>query len=90
LRGLSALKQLANPLGKPKNPRRSAGYIQITALPDLKKAKPWYAGIDSTVLQQNVKSAQSADTLETRTTTQETTSVTKGLSFKVSVRQKYG
>ena len=41
--------------GKPKNPRRSAGDIQITALPDLKKARPWYVGIDSTVLQQNVK-----------------------------------
>ncbi|MDF5731477.1 MAG: transposase [Rhizonema sp. PD38] len=40
---------------KLKNPRRSAGDIQITALPGLKKARPWYAGIDSTVLQQNVK-----------------------------------
>ncbi|WP_169218999.1 RNA-guided endonuclease TnpB family protein [Brasilonema sp. UFV-L1] len=38
-----------------KNPRRSAGDIQITALPELKKARPWYAEIDSTVLQQNVK-----------------------------------
>ncbi|WP_264196515.1 RNA-guided endonuclease InsQ/TnpB family protein [Microseira wollei] len=38
-----------------KNPRRSAGDIQITALPQLKAARPWYAGIDSTVLQQNVK-----------------------------------
>ncbi len=38
-----------------KNPRRSAGDIQITALPELKKARPWYSGIDSTVLQQNVK-----------------------------------
>ena len=38
-----------------KNPRRSAGDIQITALPQLKTARPWYAGIDSTVLQQNVK-----------------------------------
>ncbi len=41
--------------GKTKNPRRSAGDIQITALPDLKIARPWYSGIDSTVLQQNVK-----------------------------------
>ena len=38
-----------------KNPRRAAGDIQITALPGLKKARPWYADIDSTVLQQNVK-----------------------------------
>jgi putative transposase len=38
-----------------KNPRRVAGDIQITALPELKKARPWYTGIDSTVLQQNVK-----------------------------------
>ena len=41
--------------GKVKNPRRSAGDIQITALPALKTARPWLAGIDSTVLQQNVK-----------------------------------
>ena len=41
--------------GKRRNPRRSAGDIQITSLPDLKKARPWYAGIDSTVLQQNIK-----------------------------------
>lgn len=41
--------------GKPKNPRRSVSDIQITALPDLKKARPWYAGIDSTVLQQSIK-----------------------------------
>ena len=41
--------------GKPKNPRRTASDIQITALSDLKKARFWYAGIDSTVLQQNVK-----------------------------------
>ncbi|MEC4817877.1 MAG: transposase [Scytonema sp. PMC 1069.18] len=41
--------------GNPKNPRRSAGDIQITQLPILKKARPWYADIDSTVLQQNVK-----------------------------------
>jgi putative transposase len=46
--------------GKPKNPRRSAGDIQITALPILKKARPWYAGIDSTVLQQNVKRLDTA------------------------------
>lgn len=41
--------------GKPKNPRRSAGDIQITALPELKKARPWFAEIDSTVLQQNIR-----------------------------------
>lgn len=46
--------------GKPKNPRRSAGDIQITALPDFKKARPWYAGIDSIVLQQNVKRLDTA------------------------------
>jgi putative transposase len=40
---------------KKTNPRRAAGDIQITALPTLKKARPWFAGIDSTVLQQNVK-----------------------------------
>jgi putative transposase len=37
------------------NKRRSAGMIQDAALPTLKKARPWFAGIDSTVLQQNVK-----------------------------------
>ncbi|MUG98698.1 transposase [Scytonema sp. UIC 10036] len=41
--------------GNLKNPRRSAGDIQITSLPMLKQARPWYAEIDSTVLQQNVK-----------------------------------
>ncbi|WP_293342753.1 transposase [Microcoleus sp. CAWBG58] len=41
--------------GKARNPRRSAGDIQITALPELKMARPWYNAIDSTVLQQNVK-----------------------------------
>jgi putative transposase len=41
--------------GNSKNPRRSAGDIQITQLPMLKKARPWYAEIDSTVLQQNLK-----------------------------------
>ncbi|WP_231510471.1 RNA-guided endonuclease InsQ/TnpB family protein [Fischerella sp. PCC 9605] len=35
--------------------KRSAGEIQITALPELKKARPWYKDIDSTVLQQNIK-----------------------------------
>jgi putative transposase len=35
--------------------RRSAGEIQITALPQLKEARPWYKDVDSTVLQQNVK-----------------------------------
>jgi putative transposase len=46
--------------GKVKNPRRSAGDIQITTLPDLKIARPWYSGIDSTVLQQNVKRLDTA------------------------------
>jgi len=46
--------------GKIKNPRRSAGDIQITALPELKKARPWFAEIDSTVLQQNVKRLDTA------------------------------
>ena len=41
--------------GKIKNPQRNPGDIQITALPELKAARPWFAGIDSTVLQQNVK-----------------------------------
>ncbi|MFB8793830.1 MAG: transposase [Microcoleus sp.] len=41
--------------GKTRNPRRSAGDIQIVALPELKIARPWYKDIDSTVLQQNVK-----------------------------------
>ncbi|MCX7592540.1 MAG: transposase [Fischerella sp.] len=44
----------------PKNPRRSAGDIQITALPELKEARPWYKEIDSTVLQQNVKRLDTA------------------------------
>lgn len=43
-----------------KNPRRRAGDIQITALPSLKVARPWYADIDSTVLQQNVKRLDTA------------------------------
>ena len=46
--------------GNLKNPRRSAGDIQITALPYLKKARPWFAEIDSTVLQQNVKRLDTA------------------------------
>jgi putative transposase len=46
--------------GKLKNPRRSASDIQITSLPDLKTSRPWYSGIDSTVLQQNVKRLDSA------------------------------
>jgi len=46
--------------GKAKNPRRNAGDIQITALPDLKVARHWYAGIDATVLQQNVKRLDTA------------------------------
>ena len=48
--------------GKTKNLRRSATDIQITALPELKKARPWYSGVDSTVLQQNVKRLDTAYT----------------------------
>ncbi len=46
--------------GKARNPRRSAGDIQITALPELKAARPWYADVDSTVLQQNIKRLDTA------------------------------
>ena len=46
--------------GHLKNPRRSAGDIQITALPYLKKSRPWFAEVDSTVLQQNVKRLDTA------------------------------
>jgi putative transposase len=46
--------------GNTRNPRRSAGDIQITALPELKTARPWYSTIDSTVLQQNVKRLDTA------------------------------
>ncbi|MDF5723782.1 MAG: transposase [Rhizonema sp. PD37] len=46
--------------GNLKNPRRSVLDIQITALPELKKARPWYAEIDSTILQQNVKRLDTA------------------------------
>ncbi|MEG4574219.1 helix-turn-helix domain-containing protein [Microcoleus sp. N3A4] len=46
--------------GKARNPRRSAADIQITALPELKIARPWYAQIDATVLQQNVKRLDTA------------------------------
>ncbi|MEG4326358.1 transposase [Microcoleus sp. AT3-A2] len=46
--------------GNIKNPRRHPGDIQITALPELKAARPWFAGIDSTVLQQNVKRLDTA------------------------------
>lgn len=35
--------------------KRSASEIQSFALPELKKVRPWYKDIDSTVLQQNVK-----------------------------------
>ena len=42
-----------NKEGKVKNRRHSAGDIEITALPELKIARPWFAGIDATVLQQN-------------------------------------
>ena len=48
--------------GKARNPRRSAADIQITALPELKMARPWYAQLDATVLQQNVKRLDTAYT----------------------------
>ncbi len=35
--------------------RKTAEEIQITNLPVLKRVRPWYKDIDSTVLQQNVK-----------------------------------
>ncbi|UNU26273.1 transposase [Microcoleus vaginatus HSN003] len=46
--------------GKAKNPRRNPGDIQITALPELKAARPWFSGIDSTVLQQNIRRLDTA------------------------------
>ncbi|QSJ20205.1 transposase [Nostoc sp. UHCC 0702] len=46
--------------GKLRNPRRNAGMIQDAALPELKKARPWYGGIDSTALQQNIKRLDAA------------------------------
>ena len=39
---------------------KTAEEIQITNLPVLKKTRPWYKEIDSTVLQQNVKRLQVA------------------------------
>ena len=41
--------------GKKYNPRRSAYDQQASELPILKKARPWYQQIHSTVLQQNLK-----------------------------------
>ncbi|ACK69234.1 transposase, IS605 OrfB family [Gloeothece citriformis PCC 7424] len=35
--------------------KRSVCEMQMTSLPELKKARPWYKEIDSTVLQQNLK-----------------------------------
>jgi putative transposase len=46
--------------GKVKNLRCNAGDIQITALPELKKARLWFSEIDSTVLQQNLKRLDTA------------------------------
>ncbi|ACK67162.1 transposase, IS605 OrfB family [Rippkaea orientalis PCC 8801] len=40
--------------------KRSPVEIQITNLPSLKKARPWYKDIDSTVLQQNLKQLNTA------------------------------
>ncbi|MGF1672571.1 MAG: RNA-guided endonuclease InsQ/TnpB family protein [Rivularia sp. (in: cyanobacteria)] len=46
--------------GKIRNPRRNAGDIQITSLPELKKSRPWFSKIDSTVLQQNIRRLDTA------------------------------
>ncbi|MDJ0730940.1 MAG: transposase [Crocosphaera sp.] len=43
-----------------KGKKRSAVNIQITELPNLKQARPWYAEIDSTVLQQNLRRLDNA------------------------------
>ncbi len=40
---------------KGQSKRKTAEEIQITNLPVLKKVRPWYKDVDSTVLQQNVK-----------------------------------
>lgn len=53
-------KEQVDKNGRTNNPRRSAGDIQITALPELKKARPWFGEIDSTVLQQNIKRLDAA------------------------------
>ncbi|MDJ0661051.1 MAG: transposase, partial [Crocosphaera sp.] len=43
-----------------KGQKKSSVNIQITELPNLKKARPWYAEIDSTVLQQNLRRLDNA------------------------------
>ncbi len=43
-----------------KGKKRSPVNIQITELPNLKRARPWYAQIDSTVLQQNLRRLDNA------------------------------
>jgi putative transposase len=43
-----------------KGKKKSSLNIQITELPNLKKARPWYAEIDSTVLQQNLRRLDNA------------------------------
>ncbi len=43
-----------------KGKKRSPVNIQITELPNLKKARPWYNEIDSTVLQQNLRRLDNA------------------------------
>jgi len=48
-------KQKTLDKGKKSNPRRSAYDQQASELPTLKKARPWYQQIHSTVLQQNLK-----------------------------------
>ncbi len=40
--------------------QKSPVNIQITELPHLKKARPWYKEIDSTVLQQNLRRLDNA------------------------------
>lgn len=48
-----------NPWSKEGN-KKSPVNIQITELPHLKKARPWYKEIDSTVLQQNLRRLDNA------------------------------
>ncbi len=43
-----------------KGQKKSSVNIQITELPNLKKARPWYDEIDSTVLQQNLRRLDNA------------------------------
>ncbi len=44
-----------NKVASVKIAKRNVGEIQMSELPALKKTRPWYTGIDSTVLQENIK-----------------------------------